>query len=343
MTFLAFVLAPWLALSGPAAPAPAQTQVASVNDAQGALIEALAKHDREAFERALDTDPVFFLPVLCQGREAVLKSWIIFLLPSNTTMALSPIDAVVSVSQDFAYTTGTYRVSALNNGTATTVMAGSYMAVWRQADGKWSLKAFAGAGERAQPAQGSGAAAAGAGLATAAPPVTPASLANGGGLGLYRFGLPLDEVRTIDACKPYMDVRSTGGLECPNYVFEGRKINISFIFTSNALRRIQLWLYEGDSEKDARKAADLGIEFLKRTAGDVHMYGLPPATDVNGESIIRALKNNPVPAGRGVIAELQTPSSASPEKWFARVTRTPMPAGDWLGVFLFVEARLPAR
>ena len=343
MTFLAVVLAPWLALSGPAALAPAQAQVAAVNEAQGAFIEALTKHDRAAFERVLDADPVFFLPVLCQGRDAVLKSWIIFLLPSNTTMALSPIDAVVAGSQDLAYTTGTYRVSAQNNGTTTTVMAGSYMAVWRLADGKWSLKAFAGAGERAQAAQGSATTGAGAGPATVTSPVTPASLANGGGLGLYRFGMPLDEVRKVDACKPYMDVRTTGGLECPNYVFEGHKINISFIFTSNALRRIQLWLYEGDSERDARKATDVAIEFMKRTAGEVHMYGLPPATEINGEAIVRAVKKDQVQAGRSVIAELQTPSSASPEKWFARVTRTPTPAGDWLGVFLFVEARLPAR
>jgi len=343
MTLLALVLAPWLTLAGPAAPVPAQAQVASVNEAQAALIEALTKHDKAAFERVLDADPVFFLPALCQGREAVLKSWIIFVLPSNATMALSPIDAVVAGSQDLAYTTGTYRFTAQNGGTTATVMAGTYMAVWRLADGRWSLKAFAGAGERAPASQGAAAAGPGTGAATAGPPVVPASLANGGGLGPYRFGMPLDDVRKVDACKPYLDVKTTGGLECPNYMFEGRKINISFIFASNALRRIQLWLYEGGSEKDARKATDAGIGYLKRTAGDAHMYGLPAATEVTGEAIIRALKKDQVPAGRSVIAELQTPSSASPEKWFARITRAATPAGDWLGVFLFVEARLPQR
>jgi hypothetical protein len=186
-------------------------------------------------------------------------------------------------------------------------------------------------------------ASAGTGGGTANPPVNPASLANGGGLGPYRFGMPLEEVRKVDACKPYMDVRTTGGLECPNYTFEGRKMNISFIFASNALRRIQLWVYEGDSEKDARKAVDFGIDFLKRTAGGAHMYGMGQNTEVNGEAIINALRKEQVLAGRGVMAELQTPSSDSPEKWFSRISRNLMPQGDWFGVFLFVEARLPAR
>jgi ketosteroid isomerase-like protein len=343
MTFLALVLAPWLVLAGPAAPAPTQGQVASVTEAQAALIEALAKHDKAAFERVLDADPVFFLPTLCQGREAVLKSWIIFVLPSNATMTLAPIDAVAASSQDLAYTTGTYRFTTQNGGTTTTVMSGTYMAVWRMADGRWTLKAFAGAGERAAASPGVAPPGLGTGAATAGPPVVPASLANGGGLGPYRFGMPLEDVRKIDACKPYLDVKATGGLECPNYVFEGRKINISFLFAANALRRIQLWSYEGASEKDARKAVDAGIEFLKRTAGDVHMYGLPAGTEITGESLVRALKKEQVQAGRSVVAELQTPSSASPEKWFARLARSPMPDGDMLYVFLFVEARLPQR
>ena len=102
-------------------------------------------------------------------------------------------------------------------------------------------------------------------------------------------------------------------------------------------------MYEGDSQKDARKATDFGIDFLKRTAGGVHMYGLGQDTEVNGEAIINALKKEQVPADRGVMADLQTPSSDSPENWFSRVSRNPTPQGDWFGVFLFVEARLPAR
>jgi hypothetical protein len=83
MTCLALLLAGVLATIGPTALAGEQAQMASVKDAQAALIDALTRHDRAAFERVLDADPVFFLPGLSQGREAILKSWIIFLLPSG--------------------------------------------------------------------------------------------------------------------------------------------------------------------------------------------------------------------------------------------------------------------
>lgn len=342
MIFSSLLLSAVLVMSGAAATRSDQSQSASVKEAQAAVVDALNSHDRAAFERGIDADAVFFLPTLSQGREAILKSWIMFLVPSNASMALSPADAVVSSSQDLAYTTGTFLFTVQNNGKATTAMSGSYLAVWRLLEGKWMLKAFAGAGERPAPSTPAGTPAPGTG-GTANAPIDPARLSNGGGLGPYRFGMQLEEVRKVEACRPYMDVRTTGGLECPNYEFEGRKINISFIFTSNLLRRIQLWIYEGESEKDARKAADFGIEFLKRTAGGAHMYGLGPDRVVDGESIVKALKNGQATGGRGVIAELQTPSSDSLERWFSRVTRTPTPNGDWFGVFLFVEARLPTR
>ncbi len=312
------------------------------------MIEALHKHDRAAFDRILDPDAVFFLPALSQGREAIFKSWSIFVIPSNASMVLTPSDAVVSASQDLAYTTGKFVFTVNNNGKVTTAMSGTYLSVWRNVDGRWLVKAFTGAGERAPvnlsgPAGSPGAGGTpGAGAPTTAPQMNPTVLAaSGGGLGFYRFGMPLDEVRKVDSCKPYMDVRTTGGLECPNYMFEGRKINISFIFATNALRRIQLWLYEGDSEKDARKATDFVIDFLKRTAGGAHMYGLAPNVQVNGDNILKALKDQQAPAGRGVMTEVQTPSGDSPEKWFARISRMQTPNGDWYGVMLFVDPRLP--
>ncbi len=350
MTFLALLLATAITTATQAAAINPQSQPATVKDAEAAMIEALHKHDRAAFDRILDPGAVFFLPTLSQGREAILRSWSIFVIPSNASMEITPTDAVVSTSQDLAYTTGKFVFTVNNSGKVTTAMSGTYLSVWRNVDGKWLLKAFAGAGEKA-PVNLSGPTAApgsagspGAGAAPTAPQPNPTVLAaSGGGLGFYRFGMPLDEVRKVDSCKPYMDVRTTGGLECPNYMFEGRKINISFIYATNALRRIQLWLYEGDSEKDARKATDFAIEFLKRTAGGAHTYGLAQNVEVNGDNIVKSVKDQQAAAGRGVMTEIQTPSSDSPQKWFCRVSRTPMPDGNWYGVFLFVDPRLPGR
>jgi Transcriptional regulator PadR-like family len=46
-------------------------------------------------------------------------------------------------------------------------------------------------------------------------------------------------------------------------------------FFGDALRRVQLWDYEGTSEKDATKATEAALEYLVREAGAVHSYELP--------------------------------------------------------------------
>ena len=60
-----------------------------------------------------------------------------------------------------------------------------------------------------------------------------------------------EEVSRVSDCKPYANVSSTGGLECPYYTFEGRSMNVSFLFNAGGLYRIQLWFYEGESESAA--------------------------------------------------------------------------------------------
>jgi hypothetical protein len=63
----------------------------------------------------------------------------------------------------------------------------------------------------------------------------------GASLGGYRFGMKKAEVAAVSDCQPYVPVRVTDGLECLNFDFQGRKMNISFLFGSAGLRRIQLW------------------------------------------------------------------------------------------------------
>ncbi len=131
------------------APASPPSQPASVHGAEAALIDALTRHDRAAFDRILDPDAVFFLPGLSQGREALLKSWSLYVIPTNATMALTPGEAVVSTSQDLAYTTGKFLFTVTKDGKATTVLSGTYLSLWRNVQGTWLLKAFTGAGEKA--------------------------------------------------------------------------------------------------------------------------------------------------------------------------------------------------
>jgi hypothetical protein len=141
-----------------------------------------------------------------------------------------------------------------------------------------------------------------------------------GGVGGFRFGMSRAEVRMVGDCQPYTFVARTGGLECPNYLFEGRKMNISFIFGDEGLRRIQLWFYEGESESEAREAVGRVIEYLERVAGDVHMPALLGNT-VTPDEIIGVLNRSSFQPGYFTQFELSTAPGSQPEVWFSRVAR----------------------
>jgi hypothetical protein len=141
-----------------------------------------------------------------------------------------------------------------------------------------------------------------------------------GGVGGFRFGMSRAEVRMVSDCQPYIIVARTGGLECPNYMFEGRKMNISFIFGDEGLRRIQLWFYEGESESEAREAVGRVIEYLERGAGGVHMPALPGKT-VTPDGIIAVLNRSSLQPGYFTQVELSTAPGSQPEVWFSRVAR----------------------
>jgi hypothetical protein len=141
-----------------------------------------------------------------------------------------------------------------------------------------------------------------------------------GGVGGFRFGMTRAEVSTVGDCQPYTNVARTGGLECPNYTFEGRTMNISFIFGSDKLRRIQLWFYEGESESDAREAVGRAIEYLQRTAGSVHSAAMP-GKEVTPDAVMSLLNGSPLKPGYVTQFELSTAAGSHREVWFSRVAR----------------------
>ena len=111
-------------------------------------------------------------------------------------------------------------------------------------------------------------------------------------------------------------------------------MNVSFIFTGDALRRVQLWSYEGKSEKDAKKAVDAVVEYLTREAGAVRSYELPKDAAVNADEIVKALKKQPV-GPQPASVQLVTESTQKPEQLHARVLR----GGETYMVLMFVSAR----
>ncbi len=284
-----------------------------IQAAERALSAALEQHDRAAFERLIAPDATFFTPSLLQGREAIVQGWIPFLLNTGSTIVLER--SRTTGHDDVIVTEGKFSITGA--GPVRPVQNATFMAVWKRAAEGWLLYSFA------------------SGIAAPARPATPPAAA-AGGLMDYHFGMTREQVRQVGACQPYLDVPITSGLECPNFTFEGKKMNISFIFAGPALRRIQLWFYEGRSEKDAKKATDAAVAYLTREAGAVHSYELPAGAETSAEEIFKALKKMTVPPNQPVFVQLVTQSTARPEQLHARVARMP---DDSYGVYVFVSAK----
>src|SRR5436190_5049077 len=285
----------------------ALAQEQSPQDAEHALKDALAHHDKAAFQQLLSTDAVFFLPKKAQGPEAIANEWLPFLMANGPTMVLTTEDS--SQTGDLGFTSGTFAISGQTDNGFTTAPAGNYSIVWRLTRGSWKIISLNGSGNG------------------------KVRLVPQAGVGRFRFGMTRDEVIAVPDCSPYSNVPQTGGIECPNYTFEGRRMNISFIFGSDRLRRIHLWFYEGESESDAREAATAVIDFLKRTAGGIVLPG-HPGEEVT-PTVVMQLLNSIDPAKLSSF-HLNTPSNTQPVVWFAKMARYP-PRGYF--VFLFAEPR----
>jgi hypothetical protein len=106
------------------------------------------------------------------------------------------------------------------------------------------------------------------------------------GVGPYHFGMTPDQVRAVEACTPYKPVIRTGGLECPDYEFEGARMNVSFLFGEQGLRRIQLWFYEGTDRAQAVAAAERALRHLETGYG--RLRSSAPDEAVTAESLIGA-------------------------------------------------------
>lgn len=286
-----------------------------VRAAERAFADALQRHDRGAFERLIAPDAIFYLPTVLEGREAIAMGWIPFLAINGSLLNIEP--GSVSGQGDLLVTEGRYSIGG--TGPIRPVQGGRYLAVWKRGADGWTIYSFAG-GSPPPPRPTAGA---------------PAPARAMGGVGDYRFGMSKPQVRQIPACEPYLDVPSTGGLECPNFTFEGRKMNVSFVFQNNGLRMVQLWYYEGSSEKDAKKAIDGMLEYLTREAGVVHSYELPSGAAVTSDEIVKALKKQTPSGNQPANVQIVTESTSKPEQLHARVIK----GGDKFMALMFVTAR----
>jgi ketosteroid isomerase-like protein len=268
-----------------------------LEDADRAFAAALTQHDRAAFVALLAPDAESTLPTAKRGPEAIANSWLPFLVDPGTTMMLTTTAVVTAPGSGVGTSTGTFAIRGRTATGVQTVPGGTYSLSWRLIDGRWKIAAISGGGkDAARPA------------------------ADRGGVGPFTFGMTRDEISRVRECQPYTPVAVTGGLECPHFQFDGREMNISFIFGGEHLRRIQLWYYEGESATEASAALAQLLEFMRRTAGSLSVTARPdlPAT---AEAVLGALGKGPTPRAREIVhVEICGPRNGS-VYWFARVGR----------------------
>jgi hypothetical protein len=97
------------------------------------------------------------------------------------------------------------------------------------------------------------------------------------GYGPWKLGDSREAVRAVESHGPYLDVRSTGGLETYAGEFLGEPTHISFVFGDAGLFLIQLWLYNGGEEGDfeaATAALHRAYGYLQTELGALHSDGL---------------------------------------------------------------------
>jgi ketosteroid isomerase-like protein len=302
----------------------------SLREAERAFADALVRHDRAAFAAMFTPDAESSLPVEKHGPEAIAAEWLPFLIDTGTTMLIETTEVTAGASSDVGNTAGTFAVRGRTNTGVQTLPLGTYSIAWRLVDGRWRISKLSGS------ANGARASTNGVNPtphATATPNgVHPTP--NQGGVGRYRFGMSRAEVSQVSDCPRYLNVAVTGGLECAPYVFEGQQINISFLFTTDRLRRVQLWIYEGPSAEDAEQAVARVLGYLERVAGGVTIRTRPDMS-VTPATVMKMLSSAPPQANGIAQVEIVTASGTQPEAWFAKVGH------HQLGymVMLFADAR----
>src|SRR5918993_3157431 len=176
-------------LLAPIAALGQDTSLASLEQAQRAFAASLERHDRAAFEAMFAPDAESSLPSVKHGPVEIANSWLPFLIDPGTTMLLTNSDALVTEPGVSGRTSGTFDIRGRTAGGVRTLPGGTYDITWRIIEGRWKIRRLDGSGGR------------------------PASSADRGGVGPYRFGMSRSDVGQIRDCEPYTHVAVTRGLE----------------------------------------------------------------------------------------------------------------------------------
>ena len=133
----------------------------------------------------------------------------------------------------------------------------------------------------------------------------------------WSFGMSKAQVRATKSCAPYKDVRVTGGLECRNFLFQGRKINVSFVFRQDKLAKIQLWVYEGKDPKGAAAYLSRLLASWRKHHGGAESPQLGKPVKKTGRELYEAMKGLAAKTSpKSPVAKLQFKPVKDPKAYF---------------------------
>jgi hypothetical protein len=116
---LGWLLASLVVTDAAAQSRPRAADVQSLALAENTLIDALARRDRAAFQKVLTAESVFFFPRMSEGPDAIVASWLPFLIEQGPTLVITS-DGVSLTGPNLGASTGTFAISGqTDEGTQT--------------------------------------------------------------------------------------------------------------------------------------------------------------------------------------------------------------------------------
>ena len=133
--------------------------------------------------------------------------------------------------------------------------------------------------------------------------------ATAAGLSPWQFGMTPAEVKSFKESGPYKTF-SNGDLETFNGRFKGRKENVQFFFQNGRLRRIGIYLWEGQNPKKGIPVWHRAYELLHADYGRVATPDLkagPDSEPLNAEVLAIAAAAHADVTGRTEMAPAKQP------------------------------------
>ena len=158
------------------------------------------------------------------------------------------------------------------------------------------------------------------------------------GYGPWRLGMTRESVAAQSDFGPYKAVPSTGGLETSQGRFEGKAVTVSFVFSEESLKKIQVWAYEGTDQRLALDAWIAVYRYLQRQFGAVEARSLQLPANPDDAALTAAITAALAAVDSKEQAKIQIAPVAKPQSMSAFSSLFRHPQHGYF-VFLYFQER----